>query len=180
MPGWRIPDLRIPDGSNPASVIDLLNRTAELLLTKARGLARTYRQHNHIRRSLAPWQVRRITAHINENLDTALRVADLAGLVRLSHSYFARAFSGSFGCPPHQYVTRCRLERAKELMLRADISLRQVATDCGFADQAHFSRIFLRFVGVSPARWRRAQPASPASPRDAPASPRGAPASHHG
>ena len=158
MPGWRI-----PAGSNPASVIELLNRTAELLLTQARGLAQKYRHHHDIPRSLAPWQARRITAHINANLDTALRVEDLARIARLSESYFARAFCGSFGCPPHRFVTLCRLERAKELMLKADISLRQIATDCGFADQAHFSRIFLRFVGVSPARWRRAVAAPPAS-----------------
>jgi AraC-like DNA-binding protein len=158
IPGWRI-----PAGSNPASVIELLNRTAELLLTRARGLAQRYRHHNNIPRTLAPWQIRRITAHINANLDAALRVADLARVARLSQSYFARAFSGSFGCPPHRFVTRCRLERAKELMSQADVSLRQIATDCGFADQAHFSRIFLRFVGVSPARWRRALAAPRAS-----------------
>ena len=158
MPGWRI-----PAGSNPASVIELLNRTAELLLTKARGLAQKYRHHHDIPRSLAPWQARRITAHINANLETALRVEDLARIARLSESYFARAFCGSFGCPPHRFVTLCRLERAKELMLEPDVSLRQIATDCGFADQAHFSRIFLRFVGVSPARWRRAVAAPPAS-----------------
>jgi AraC family transcriptional regulator len=151
-----IPGLRIPAGSNLASVIESLNRTAELLLTKARGLAQKYRHHNNIPRSLAPWQIRRISAHINANLDTALRVDDLARIARLSQSYFARAFSGSFGCPPHRFVTRCRVEHAKELMLRADVSLRRIATDCGFADQAHFSRIFLKFVGVSPARWRRA------------------------
>lgn len=158
MPGWRI-----PAGSNPASVIELLNRTAELLLTQARGLAQKYRHHDNIPRSLAPWQMRRITAHIDANLDTALRVEELARIARLSQSYFARAFSGSFGCPPHRFVTRCRLERAKELMLKADVSLRQIATDCGFADQAHFSRIFLKFIGDSPARWRRALAAPPAS-----------------
>ena len=118
---------------------------------------------NDIPRSLAPWQARRITAHINANLDTALRVEDLARIARLSESYFARAFCSSFGCPPHRFVTLCRLGRAKELMLKADTSLRQIATDCGFADQAHFSRIFLRFVGVSPARWRRALAAPPAA-----------------
>jgi hypothetical protein len=99
IPGWRI-----PAGSNPASVIELLNRTAELLLTRARGLAKKYHHHN-IPRSLAAWQIRRIRAHINANLDTALRVEDLARIARLSQSHFARAFSGSLGCPPHRFVT---------------------------------------------------------------------------
>ena len=153
--------LRVPVGSNPASVIEFLNRAAGLILTKARELARKHPHSEYIRGSLAPWQVRRITTHVNANLDAALRVKDLARLARLSQSRFSRAVSSSFGCPPHRFITRCRLERAKELMLRTDVSLRQIATECGFADQAHFSRIFLRFVGTSPARWRRALAAPP-------------------
>ena len=148
-------------GSNPASVIELLNQTAGLILTKARELAQKHPYTQDIRGGLAPWQVRRIITHVNANLDAALRVEDLAQLARLSQSHFSRAFSSSFGCPPHRFITRCRLERAKELMLRTDVPLLQVAIDCGFADQAHFSRVFLRFVGVSPARWRRVLAAAP-------------------
>jgi AraC family transcriptional regulator len=156
--GWRI-----PAGSSSASAIELLNRAAELLLTKARELAQKYHHQHNIHGSLSAWQAQRITAHINANLDKALRVEDLARLARQSQSYFTRAFGGSFGCPPHRFITRCRVERAKELMLEAHVPLRQIAMECGFADQAHFSRIFLRFVGVSPARWRRALAAPPAS-----------------
>jgi len=172
-----IPGLRVPAGSNPASVIELLNRAAGLLLTKARELAQKHPPSEDLRGSLAPWQVRRIMTHVNANLDSALRVKDLARLARLSQSHFSRAFSSSFGCPPHRFITRCRLERAKGLMLRTDMSLLRIATECGFADQAHFSRIFLRFVGMSPARWRRALAAPPevsgssdASSRETPAS----------
>ena len=150
-----IPGLRCPVGSNPASVIELLNPTAGLILTKARELAQTHPYAEDIRGGLAPWQVRRIITHVNANLDAALRVEDLARLARLSQSHFSREFSSSFGCPPHRFITRCRLERAKELMLRADMPLLQIAIECGFADQPHFSRVFLRFVGISPGRWRR-------------------------
>jgi AraC-like DNA-binding protein len=156
-----IPGLRVPAGSNPASAMELLNQAAGLILTKARELAQKHTHSEDIRGSLAPWQVRRITTHVNANLDAALRVEDLARLARLSLSHFSRAFSNSFGFPPHRFITRCRLERAKELMLRTDVSLRQIAIECGFADQAHFSRIFLRFAGISPARWRRALAAPP-------------------
>jgi len=156
-----IPGLRVPAGSNLAAVVELLNRAAGLILTKARELAQKYPRSEDIRGSLAPWQVRRITTHVNANLDAALRVEDLARLARLSQSYFSRAFSSSFGCPPHRFITRCRVERAKELMLRTDVSLLQIAIECGFGDQAHFSRTFLRFVGISPARWRRALAAPP-------------------
>jgi AraC-like DNA-binding protein len=158
---YLIPGLRVPAGSNPASVIELLNQIARLILTKAKEQAQKHPHTEDIRGSLAPWRVRRIITHVDANLDAALRVEDLARLTRLSLSHFCRAFRSSFGCSPHRFITHCRLERAKELMLRTDVPLLQIAIECGFADQPHFSRVFLRFVGISPARWRRVLAAPP-------------------
>jgi AraC family transcriptional regulator len=110
-----------------------------------------------IRGGLAPWRVRRVTVHIETNLDSAVRTKDLAALVELSSFHFCRAFRDSFGDSPHAYVTRRRIERAQGLMLTTNSSLSQVATDCGLADQAHFNRLFRRFVGESPGAWRRAR-----------------------
>lgn len=107
--------------------------------------------------SLAPWQIRKLTAHIDANLDRSLRSAELAALVRLSPGYFSRTFRNSFGCAPLEYVTRRRMERAQGLMLSTQTPLAQIALDCGLADQAHFSRLFRRVVGESPRVWRRAR-----------------------
>jgi AraC-like DNA-binding protein len=49
------------------------------------------------------------------------------------------------------------VEHAQRLMLATDAPLSQIALDCGLADQAHFSRLFRRFVGESPRSWRRAR-----------------------
>ena len=76
-------------------------------------------------------------------------------MVRLSSSYFSRAFKVSFGCSPHSYILRRRIERAKFLMQGGDEPLAQVALECGLSDQAHLSRIFRRYVGCTPSRWRR-------------------------
>lgn len=127
-----------------------------LLLKKARELAKRCDDELKVHGGFAPWQVRRIRSHIKENLGRTLRVKELARLCRVSPSHFARTFTRGFGCPPHKFVTRCRLERAKGLMLEGDSALCEIAAQCGFTDQAHLSRIFLKFVGVSPARWRRA------------------------
>jgi AraC family transcriptional regulator len=110
-----------------------------------------------IRGGLAPWRIRRVTVYIETNLDTAVRTKDLAALVELSSFHFCRAFRDSFGDSPHAYVTRRRIERAQGLMLTTNNSLSQVAMDCGLADQAHFNRLFRRFVGESPGAWRRAR-----------------------
>jgi AraC-like DNA-binding protein len=106
---------------------------------------------------LAPWQVRRLRTHIEENLDGTIYCEDLARLVSLSLSHFMRAFKESFGCAPHTFLIRRRMERAQGLMLTTDEALGQIALMCGLADQSHLTRLFRKWVGESPAAWRRAR-----------------------
>jgi AraC family transcriptional regulator len=93
--------------------------------------------------------------YIEEKLDSTIRAQDLAGLVRLSTSYFFRAFRNTFGETPVAYIMKRRMLRAQELMLKSRVSLSQVALECGMCDQAHFSRTFRRIVGTNPTVWRR-------------------------
>jgi transcriptional regulator GlxA family with amidase domain len=104
---------------------------------------------------LAPWQLRRVTAHIAASLETKLYVADLAALARLSPWHFSRAFKASLGLSPHAYVLERRIERAQHLMRTTADPLAQIALACGLADQAHLSRLFQKVAGVAPSRWRR-------------------------
>lgn len=136
------------------SAEDSLSRAAALLQTveAPKTLA-----NPELKGGLAPWQIRKVTAHIESNLDRPLRSSDLAQLVRLSAAHFSRTFRNSFGCSPLEFVTRRRMERAQGLMLSTDLPLSRIAIDCGFADQAHFSRLFRRTVGESPRVWRRAR-----------------------
>lgn len=106
---------------------------------------------------LAPWQERKVLRHIGENLHLAISNQDLAELVGLSVSHFARRFKGSFGVPPRDYLIRSRVERAKTMMRDPGAGLSQIALDSGFSDQAHMTRLFLAVVGSTPNRWRRAQ-----------------------
>jgi AraC family transcriptional regulator len=110
-----------------------------------------------LRGGLAPWQVKRVAAHVEDNIESSLRVADLVGVVQLSASHFSRAFRQSFGESPHAYITRQRMRRAL-IMLRSGKPIAQIALDCGMSDQAHFTRVFRRTVGINPGRWRRQFP----------------------
>lgn len=105
---------------------------------------------------LAPWQARKLRKHIEENLDATLTAVVLGELVALSASYFGRAFKATFGETPHAYITRRRLEAAKDLMLATRDPLSQIAYQCGFADQSHLCRLFRRSAGMAPQAWRRA------------------------
>jgi len=104
---------------------------------------------------LTPWRIRRVSQHIDENLDHTIKIEDLADIAKLSVRHFSLAFKQSFGVPPHTHIVRRRIEKARELILRTDEPLAQVALACGLADQAHLSKWFRRLVGVTPNAWRR-------------------------
>ncbi len=140
------------------SAKDSLNRVAEML--QAVNVTQPARKME-AKGGLAPWQIRKVVAHIEANLDMPIRSSELAAIVRLSPCHFSRVFRDSFGCSPLEYVMRRRVEHAQGLMLSTDASLCQIALDCGMADQAHFSRLFRRYVGETPRSWRRARVAEP-------------------
>jgi AraC family transcriptional regulator len=104
---------------------------------------------------LAPWRAKKLYRFIEENLDHKLSLEVLARQVGLSRSHFARACKNTFGLPPCEWVIRRRVERAQTLMRETHTPLSQVALACGFADQAHFSRLFRRVAGMTPRGWRR-------------------------
>jgi len=104
---------------------------------------------------LAAWQMRRVTAYIDAHLAGSIRNRDLAAAAKLSCGYFCQSFKDSFGCPPHSYILRRRVARARELLETTVTPLSQIALDCGFADQSHFSRIFRRVTGEAPRQWRQ-------------------------
>jgi transcriptional regulator GlxA family with amidase domain len=109
------------------------------------------------RGGLAAWQARKISDLVEANLECGVRISELAASTRLSKSHFSRAFRAHFGRSPQQYILERRVARAQQLMLASECRLCDVAQACGFADQAHLSRMFRRLVGAAPSAWRRAR-----------------------
>src|SRR5271168_5508088 len=94
------------------------------------------------RGGLAAWQLQRARDLINVNLAHDLSIAEIAYECGLSSGYFARAFKRSTGVPPCQWQTKVRVERAKELLKDPRCELAEIALQCGFVDQSHFTRVF--------------------------------------
>jgi AraC-like DNA-binding protein len=109
------------------------------------------------RSKLAAWQMRRVVEFIEENCLRNIRLEELAAIAGLSQSHFSHAFKASTGLPPHQWQMRARIGHVKRMLLKSDLSLTEIAAETGFADPAHFTRMFRRQVGVSPSIWRRSQ-----------------------
>jgi len=104
---------------------------------------------------LALWQLRRMCDAVEAQLDANYTISGLARECGLSSSHFARAFKETTGLAPHQWLTRRRIARARELLAQTTMELTDIALACGFVDQSHFSRVFARIEKQSPGRWRR-------------------------
>jgi AraC family transcriptional regulator len=101
-------------------------------------------------------RLERVRAFIEHSLAEPLRIQDLAGAVHMSPFHFSRLFKLATGASPHVYLTRRRVERAKELLARARLPLVQVASAVGFQTQGHFTEVFRRHTGTTPRRFRLA------------------------
>jgi len=104
---------------------------------------------------LAPVVRRRLEEFVDVNLDQPLSIDDLAREAGLSSFHFARAFKRSTGEGPHRFVTRKRIERAREMLI-SGLSPVQTALACGFSGQSHFTQRFREFTGVTPGAFARA------------------------
>jgi transcriptional regulator GlxA family with amidase domain len=104
---------------------------------------------------LPPKLLRRLQEYIDSHLSEAIELEGLAALAGLSLHHFARAFKTSAGVPPHAYVLRRRVDKARDLLISTDHPVADIALAAGFSDQSHLSRHFRQSVGVSPSAFRR-------------------------
>lgn len=91
--------------------------------------------------------------YIDTHFAEPISLDDLAVITGISTYRLSRAFRHSVGIPPHAYQMHRRV-RAAEWMLRQGNAPAEVATDCGFSDQAHLTRVFRQATGITPAQFR--------------------------
>ena len=131
--------------------LDTLSRSlATLLLTSRGGL----RQARNTRGGLMPRHLRRVLEYIEAHLDRNLSLHELAQLTSLSPAHFAQMFRVSTGEPPHRFLLRRRMERAKHLLVQTDECILDIALQTGFRSQQHFARVFRSLCRLSPSEFR--------------------------
>jgi AraC family transcriptional regulator len=95
-----------------------------------------------------------ISRYIRDNLGEPITVETLAEVAQMPPEQFGSAFRDATGMSVRQWQTDCRVRSAQRLLTdNPNESLTEVATLCGFADQSHFSRAFLKVVGLTPTAW---------------------------
>jgi transcriptional regulator GlxA family with amidase domain len=95
-----------------------------------------------------------VDAYLRANLDSPLRVAEVAGHFGWSVRRFQTLFAEAFGDTPHRYQTRLRLDRALQLLTQSTLPLAEIALASGYPDQTTFTRSFTRRFGQPPGAWR--------------------------
>ena len=152
-------------GLSLSSALDTPHRVNRLFmdhvtLAIAAHVARTYGGMQITPRlvigGLAAWQEKRAKEMLAGNLSGATPLNEIAAACGLSVSHFSRAFRNSTGLAPHAWLLQARVESAKAMLRRREISMSDIATACGFADRSHFARVFARMIGISPGAWRKA------------------------
>jgi AraC family transcriptional regulator len=103
---------------------------------------------------LSERQLLQVLEYINEHLTQDIKLADLAHLLGISQFHFSHLFKRSLGTAPYQYLIQQRIERAKQLLKQTDLSIMDIALNCGFNSHSHLSKQFRHFTGMTPKAYR--------------------------
>ncbi|WP_406857672.1 AraC family transcriptional regulator [Alsobacter sp. KACC 23698] len=153
--GWRlISEMREPTSTAQMRVQSLsqqlTGRIVERYASSYGRVDRVHRQHQ-----LDEQRLRRVLEFMAQHIEEDISLDDLAAAACLSPFHFNRMFTRRMGMPPHRYVSRMRLERAKTLLALGRVPLAEIALACCFSSQSNFSRAFRRVTGESPLNFRR-------------------------
>jgi AraC family transcriptional regulator of arabinose operon len=103
-----------------------------------------------------------VISRMEDTLESGPAIPELAAWVRLSPSRFAHLFRAETGTPPGRYLQTMRMQRARVLLERTFLPVREVMIRVGFRDPSHFARDFRRFHGITPSAARGAVRPGPA------------------
>jgi AraC family transcriptional regulator len=103
---------------------------------------------------LASLDTGRVIEHMHDHLGDDVDLDGLAAVAAMSKFHFVRSFRAATGLTPHRYLTMLRMRRAAGLLRTTSLSIRQVASACGYQSPSRFASAFRREHGVSPARYR--------------------------
>lgn len=92
---------------------------------------------------------------LTQDLQSPPTLSELAADFHFSENYLIRIFRDAMGTTPHAYVNAARIRKAKLVLSTSNMTADRVAYECGFADYAHFYRMFYKEVGCSPKDYRK-------------------------
>lgn len=92
--------------------------------------------------------------YMQANLENKISISDVAKYIGLDRSYFARIFKKITGKSPKSYLQDLRLSYSLILLDQSDLTLKQIALNCGFNDYPHFYKSFFKAYEISPTTYK--------------------------
>lgn len=132
------------------------SRTADPLLLESHVLEMLSAISEPARENTAPGWLARVKDRLHDEFRDNLRMRDLARDAGVHPVHLARVFRRVEKQTPGDYLQRLRIRAACNLLRHRECPLAAIAADCGFADQSHFTRVFRKLAGTTPAQFRRA------------------------
>ncbi|WP_330360102.1 helix-turn-helix transcriptional regulator [Terrisporobacter glycolicus] len=93
--------------------------------------------------------------YIYKNKSENITVEGMAKICHISQSYFSRLFSKEMGDSFSNYISKLKINWAKELLEDSDMSVSQVSDELGFNEPGYFIKIFKKYEGVTPSVYRK-------------------------
>lgn len=125
-----------------------------LLTIFAQHLAMVSNQVLVQQQNAEPPAVSRAKRYIAEHYNEKLSLARVAKVANASSFYFCKMFKKATGLNFTHYVSRVRIERAKNLLLNPNLRISEIAFEVGFQSLTHFNRVFKKIIGYSPTEYR--------------------------
>lgn len=126
-----------------------LHRFLFLLIEESRSSDSSAHQHRKTMMAIEEY----IRTHLWEDLS----LDALSGRANLSPVYFHRLFCDYFGMTPAAFVLSCRIASAKALLKTGELSISEIASQCGFSSQSYFNFKFKEVTGETPLQYRKAR-----------------------
>lgn len=146
---YQLSDLYLRKIENAASIAALKELSNTMLLDF------TERTNNAKREKDVPFDIWECLQYIRQNTHTPLRVEILAANMHLSKSQIDRRFKKTLGFSPSEFILRCKLEEAKDLLIYTNRPLSEISSLLCFSSQSHFSNAFKKKYHVSPLEFRK-------------------------
>lgn len=97
----------------------------------------------------------RIRQYMDVHFADNITLEDIAQALRISPSHASHVYKSVMGLSPIQYMIRCRIGEAQNLLIATDLPVVEIAAMVGYANSNHFNAIFRRKVGMPPAQYRK-------------------------
>lgn len=100
-------------------------------------------------------RIKDVLNYINQNYNKDLSLDELSKQVDMSKFYLCRLFKDSLKMSPIEYINKIRVEKSVELLINTDMSISEIALECGFNNISYFIKVFKKYMNITPLKFRK-------------------------